>query len=122
MIPRRVNPMTTNLHGIYTMVDPQPTESETKQAWPRYKFLNATISRFNVSILGIQEHYIPYEHQTLRVTEKIQGLLPNRWGVIVDPSCTARSGVAITWRSDKWSRVSAFSVWEFQFRVLGAGL
>ena len=125
VIPRPVTVMTTNLHGIHTIVhepNREPQAKGTQTSWPRYKHLNAALSKFNVSLVGIQEHHLQYERGNVKVTEKLQKLLPNRWQTIANPSCTERSGVAIAWRKDRWILVSAFSMWQCQFRVLGAVL
>ena len=114
VIPRPVTVMTTNLYGIHTIVrepDRGPEAKGTQTSWPRYKHLNAALSRPNVSLVGIQEHHLQYERGNVRVTEKLQKLLPNKWQTIANPSCTERSGVAIAWRRDKWTLVSSFSMW-----------
>ena len=53
--------MTTILHGIHTIVqerEREPQAKDTQTSWPRYRHLNAALSRFNVSLVGIREHHL----------------------------------------------------------------
>ena len=123
VMPRLVTVMTINLYSIHTLFqehDREPQAKGTQTSWARYKQLNTALSRFNVSLVGIQEHHLQSERGNVRVTEKLQKFLPNKWPNIANSSCTEPSGVAIAWRKDTWILVSAFSMGQCRFRVLGA--
>ena len=116
--------MTADLNGPWVIPalpgkDGQPL---VRQPMPRHKHLMQALWRFNVSLLGLQEHHLqcPPRHVSMDiVTEKLQNLFHNRWLVLANPSFSERSGVALACRTDLWTMVSSSSPLRGQGRTLG---
>ena len=54
-----INVMGSNVAGLWTNFQPpeQQADKVAKAPMPRHKFVNTTLSRFNVYVLGLCEHH-----------------------------------------------------------------
>ena len=92
------------------------------QAMPQHKHLMLALRRFNVSLLGIQEHQIqipPVRVLKDVVIDKLQKLFQAKRAVLANPSFSERSGVALAWRKDLSNVVSSFTPLRGKGRALG---
>ena len=112
-----INPiaiMQTNLNGPWVVPRETAGADQTPilQTLLRHKHLGLALKRFNVSLLGIEEHHLPCPLAHVAkdvVTDKLQKVFPSRWHVLANPSFSERSGVALAWRKDMWTMLASFT-------------
>ena len=84
--------MQTNLNGLWTIPN-LSRRGKVLRPHPRHKHLSLALKRFDIFLVGLQEHHVPKPpartkddivHSKLQVVPKMQVVLPHRWVTLDD--------------------------------------